>query len=35
VILSRLDDDWRPRADLTSVGERLEAIAAIIGAETG
>lgn len=34
VILARLAADWRPQADLTSVGERLEAIAAIIGPET-
>ncbi len=34
VILSRLAADWRPQADLTSVGERLESIAAIIGPET-
>lgn len=34
VILTRLAADWRPQADLTSVGERLEAIAAIIGPET-
>jgi hypothetical protein len=33
VILARLPADWRPQADLTSVGERLEAIAAIIGPE--
>jgi hypothetical protein len=33
VILSQLSADWRPQADLTSVGERLEAIAAIIGPE--
>jgi hypothetical protein len=33
VILSQLSADWRPQADLTSVGERLDAIAAIIGQE--
>jgi hypothetical protein len=33
VILSRLAADWRPQPDLASVGERLEAIDAIIGRE--
>jgi len=31
VILSQLGSDWRPQADLASVGERLETIDAIIG----
>lgn len=33
VILSQLDADWRPQADLASVSERLQTIAAIIGPE--
>jgi hypothetical protein len=33
IILSQLATDWRPQADLTSVGERLGAIDAVIGAE--
>jgi hypothetical protein len=31
IILSQLATDWRPQPDLASVGERLEAIAAVIG----
>ncbi len=34
IILSRLDADWRPQADLASVGERLHPIAAMLGPET-
>jgi hypothetical protein len=33
IILSQLATDWRPQPDMSSVGERLEAIAEIIGTE--